>query len=290
MTLLPRTLFARRGVVLLAMALLLASCAGPDRDDGDVLRLAVSTTVRDSGLLDELLPPFEERCGCTVDVIATGSGRAMVLGESGDVDVLLVHSPAAEKEFMAAGHGVRREAVMYNSFLLLGPPSDPAGTAGRSPALALRAIAESGSSFVSRGDDSGTHRRELDLWAEGGGRPRWDRYIESGRGMGTTLMTADQLDAYLLSDRGTYLRFRDRVDLRPPTLAEGEMHNPYGAIVVNPDKHSAIRADLAHGFVDFLTSSTFASILDGYRIDEEPLFYPAEATGSATVATGVGDD
>jgi tungstate transport system substrate-binding protein len=257
-------------LVLLTGCLLLPACVVGSGSAGDargVLRLAVGTTTRDSGLLDELVAVFEREYLARVDVIATGTGRALSLGETGDVDVLLVHSREAEERFMSSGHGVRREEVMHNRFVLLGPAADPARIAGLTPAGALRKIAVSDERFVSRGDESGTHQSELRLWRPGGGPANWSGYLESGRGMGATLIMADQMSAYVLSDHGTYLRFRSKIDL-VPLVSEGEgLHNPYGIIAVDS-------GDLAGRFVDFVVSPRGQQIIREFTIDGEPLFLP----------------
>ena len=256
--------------------LVLACAAGcADRSvEMPVLRLAVTTSTRDSGLLDELIPRFQSRYGARVDVIAVGTGAALKLGEAGDVDAVLVHARALEDAFMAAGHGVRREDVMYNSFEILGPPDDPAQVSGLEPTAALVKIAASGQPFVSRGDGSGTHQRELTLWKQGGGRPAWDAYVESGQGMGATLIMADQLRAYALADRGTYLKFKDKIDLVPLVRPTAALRNPYGVIAVNPEKNEAIRGDLAQQFIQFLISPETQRQIRDYRVAGQPLFHP----------------
>jgi tungstate transport system substrate-binding protein len=264
---------------LIVVACLAASCMNDDAAPGARLRVAVTTSTRDSGLLDVLVPEFEQAYACRVDVVAVGTGRALKLGESGDVDVILVHARPAEDAFMAAGHGVRREDVMYNTFIVLGPSTDPADVAGLAPIEAMRRIAAGHHPFVSRGDDSGTHDRERRLWELGGGRSEWSGYIESGRGMGATLVMADQVGGYVLCDRGTYLRFRDKVELVPVVEAPDELLNPYGAIVVNPAKHPAIERELAERFVDFLVSEQGQRVIQDFRIDGEPLFHPSRSRG-----------
>ena len=200
---------------MVCVLVLIVGCNSDDAPTGNTLRLATTTSTRDSGLLDQLLPPFAAEHGLRIDVIAVGTGKALKLGEAGDVDVVLVHARQAEQDFMAAGHGVRREEVMHNTFELLGPPDDPAKIRDLGPAEALKQIAEHGQRFVSRGDDSGTHKRELLLWENVGGRPNWPEYVETGQGMGATLNIADQMLGYVLTDRGTYLHFRDKIDLEP---------------------------------------------------------------------------
>ena len=238
------------------------------------LRLAVTTSTRDSGLLDVLVPAFEREQNVRVDVIAAGTGKALKLGEAGDVDVLLVHARDAENAFMQAGHGIRREDVMYNTFEILGPPDDPAHVAMAEPSAALQEIAAGKHRYLSRGDESGTHQRELLLWKQGGGRPQWDEYIESGQGMGKTLIMADQMKAYVLTDRGTYLRFKQKISLKPLVSSSEDLRNPYGIIVVNSNKHSSIRGDLATAFVDFMISERAQQTIQDFTVDGERLFYP----------------
>ncbi len=175
---------------------------------------------------------------------------------------------------MAAGHGIRREDVMFNTFELLGPPSDPAKVRGLEVSAALQKIAVAGSAFVSRGDDSGTHKRELMLWKANKKLPDWNNYRESGQGMGATLTIADETSAYVLSDRGTFLNFQDRIDLVPLAVQSEALINPYGILVVNPEKHSAVRGSLANAFVNFLISPTAQQIIADYRLAGEALFTP----------------
>ncbi len=247
-------------------------CTG-NADKTRVLRVATTTSTRDSGLLDELLPLFETAYRCRVDVIAIGTGAALKLGEEGDVDVVLVHARQAEDAFMEASHGIRHEEFMYNDFVLLGPKDDPAGIRDVAPVEAMKTIAEKNHRFVSRGDDSGTHKREMRLWAMTGGRPAWDDYVESGQGMGPTLIMADELQSYVLADMGTYLKFQDKVNLEPLAAAAELLRNPYAAIVVNPRKHPQINATLAHEFVDFLICDETQRLIAGYQIAGRQLFH-----------------
>ena len=239
-----------------------------------VLRLATTTSTRDSGLLEKLIPPFEKAHQVRIDVIAAGTGKALKLGEMGDVDLVMAHARAAEDAFMEAGYGIRREDVMYNTFELLGPLHDPAQVKGLQALEALQKIAAHGSAFISRGDDSGTHKREIQLWQSGGGLPRWPEYRESGQGMGATLVIADELAAYVLADRGTYLNFRDKIQLTPLAAPSAELHNPYGILVVNPAIHPAIDADLADSFVDFIISPSAQQIIADHQLSGESLFVP----------------
>jgi tungstate transport system substrate-binding protein len=213
-----------------------------------------------------------------VDVIAVGSGQAMKIGEDGNADVLLVHSPKAEKEYMDAGHGTRREDVMYNDFVILGPADDPAGIQGSaSAAEAFTKIAESESLFISRGDDSGTHSKEKSIWAAAGIEPAGDWYISAGQGMGAVLTMANEQQAYTLSDRATFLeRTSEGIDL--VILYEGDpaLFNPYGVIAVNPDKNPNIQAALADEFIEWIISVPTQEMIGGYGVEEfgQPLFTP----------------
>ena len=245
-----------------------------DSDQTTVLRLAVTTSTRDSGLLDVLLPQFSEGCNVRIDVIAAGTGKALKLGESGDVDVVFVHARAAEDAFMKAGHGIRREDVMFNTFALLGPPSDPAGIRGVDVIEALRRIGATKQRFASRGDDSGTRKREMKFWKKAGGRPDWKDYVETGQGMGATLVVADQMEAYVLADRGTYLNFKGKIKLTPLNAPSDEMKNSYGMLVVNPQRHPRVQSKLANAFVDFVISEDGQRLIEEYTIDGEQLFHP----------------
>ena len=275
---------------LIVGSLLLMGCkpaASTTQPHRKLLRLAVTTSTRDSGLLDILVPVFEKGHNARVDVIAVGTGKALVLGEGGDVDVVLVHARGLEDAFMAAGHGSRREDVMYNTFELLGPADDPAGIQGRLAFDALSRIAATQAKFVSRGDQSGTHQRELDLWKAAGGRPDWTGYLESGQGMGETLIMADQMQAYVLADRGTYLTFRDKIDLVSLAAQSPQMQNPYGVIVVSSAKHAQANERLAQQFVDFLISERGQQLIGRFKVNGEVLFHPLRLTEpESTQASG----
>jgi tungstate transport system substrate-binding protein len=257
-------------VVLTALVLVLSACAGtptaipttavpqpagPVPGEGRLV-LATTTSTQDSGLLDYLLPFFEQEAGVPVDVIAVGSGQALQLGEDGNADVLLVHSPAAEKTFMEDGNGVRREDVMYNDFVIVGPESDPAGIKEMTSAAdAFKKIAASNSTFISRGDDSGTHNKEKSVWKAAGIEPAGDWYVSAGQGMGEVLTMANEQQAYTLSDRATYLaRKNEGLDLSILVDGDKALFNPYGVIAVDPAKNPAIQAALATQFIDWLIS------------------------------------
>jgi tungstate transport system substrate-binding protein len=243
------------------------------------LVLATTTSTQDSGLLDYLLPDFEKEFGVKIDVIAVGTGQALKLGEDGNADVLLVHARAKEDAFMEAGHGVRREDVMYNDFVILGPEADPAGIKGlTSAAEAFKKIADVGATFISRGDESGTHTKEKAIWQEVGiEAPSGDWYVSSGQGMGEVLTMANEQQAYTLSDRATYLaRTKEGIEL--VVLVEGDkiLFNPYGVIAVNPEKNPNIQADLANKFIDWLISVPVQEKISNFGVDEfgQSLFIP----------------
>jgi len=263
----------RRYLLLLPLLLLVLAACGrePER-----IRLATTTSTQDSGLLDTLLPVFEKESGIRVDVIAVGTGAAFRQARDGNADLLLVHDRAGEEAFVAEGHGVERRDLMWNTFEILGPADDPAGVAGANTAgEALRRIAESGSTFVSRGDDSGTHRREKALWEDAGGRPEWDGYRESGQGMGATLRIADEMGAYLLVDRGTRLRYAQELRLEPHMADTLELRNPYGVVVVSVERHPDIHDAAARRLADWLVGDEAARIVAGFQVSGEQLFHPA---------------
>ena len=273
-------------VFLLIVGLFLAlSAAGCEADEpGGVLTLGTTTSTYDSGLLDAILPAFEARYNASVDVIAVGTGQALALGEAGDVDVILVHARAREESFVAEGHGTTRFDVMYNDFVLVGPPSDPAGILGFEFAQgAFAAIAQAQAPFASRGDDSGTHTKEKSIWSAAGIEPGGDWYASLGQGMGETLLYAEETGSYTLADRGTFLALKENL----PGLviivggesiaanADPMLLNPYSVIPVNPDK-GGIEIDLAEKFVDWLTSVDVQTMISEYGMEKfgQPLFYP----------------
>lgn len=257
-----------------------AEPANPVPGEGRLV-LATTTSTQDSGLLDEILPVFEAEAGVDVDVIAVGTGQALRIGEDGNADVVLVHSRAAEDAFMEAGHGVRREDVMFNDFVIIGPAADPAGIAGSATAAeALAKISAAGAPFVSRGDESGTHNKELALWKAAGIEPAGDWYISAGQGMGAVITMANEQQAYTLSDRATYLaRTLEGLDLVVLTEGDPALFNPYGVITVNPEKNAAIQADLATQFVDWMISLPTQELIAEFGVAEfgQPLFTPDSA-------------
>lgn len=255
----------------LLLALLLCAVPALAREH---LRLATTTSTDNSGLLAVLLPPFEQANDCQVDVIAVGTGKALKLGETGDVDVVLVHARGKEDRFVADGFGIDRRDVMYNDFVLLGPTADPAGINGvKDAAAALGRIAAAGATFVSRGDDSGTHAREKQLWQAAGVTPTGDWYLEAGRGMGEVITMATERGGYTLSDRGTYLAYRAKTDLTIAVEGDAGLFNPYGVIMINPRKHPHVKIELAQKFLDYLTSDQGRALITGFRVNGEQLFY-----------------
>lgn len=269
--------------VLMIGVLLNVACGGETavsspQTSSQTLILATTTSTDDSGLLDAILPQFEAQTGIQVQVIAVGTGQALALGENGDADVLLVHARSKEDAFMAAGHGVRREDVMYNDFVIVGPAADPARIQGQSSAAdAFAQIAQAQAPFVSRGDDSGTHTKELKIWDSAGVTPEGAWYIAAGQGMGAVLTMAEELQAYTLSDRATYLS-RTLNGLSLQIMVEGDpiLFNPYGVIAVNPDKGGQIHNDLANQFIDWLISVPTQELIAQFGVAEfgSPLFTP----------------
>jgi len=228
-------------------------------------------------LLDVLLPAFTAQTGYDVQLVAVGSGQALKIGEQGNADVILLHSPAAEKEFVANGFGVDRRLVMHNDFVIVGPPSDPTGIRGENPAEAFRKISASHGTFVSRGDESGTHVKELALWKNAGLDPAGqDWYLETGQGQGATLSIASEKNAYALTDRGTFLAYKSNVDLEILVEADPFLLNAYHVITVNPGKWPQINLEGARAFTDFITSPEGQQIIAEFGVKQygEPLFFP----------------
>lgn len=242
------------------------------------LILATTTSTADSGLLDAILPDFEQTYHAQVEVVAVGTGQAIELGEAGDADVLLVHARAREDAFVEQQHGTQRYDVMYNDFVIVGPAADPAGIRGMTSASeALAVIAEQQATFISRGDDSGTHTKESSLWAAAGIEPSGDWYQSAGQGMGEVLTMTNEQQAYTLSDRATYLaRLAEGLEL--DVLVEGDpaLFNPYGVIPVNPETHPGVSFDLAQSFVEWITSVETQLLIEQFGVEEfgQSLFIP----------------
>lgn len=239
------------------------------------LRLATTTSTDNSGLLAVLHPPFEQKYGVKVDVIAVGTGKALRLGENGDVDLVFVHAPAAEMKFVESGFGIDRQPVMHNDFVILGPESDPAKIkAAASVPAAFKAIATGGSQFISRGDDSGTHKKEKSLWKMTGIEPKGKWYLAAGQGMGAVLKIADDKLAYTLADRGTYLAYKNKIDLVIVFEGAEALFNPYHIILVNPEKYTHVKYDLAKRYSDFVRGEEGQKIIREFKVGGEQLFHP----------------
>jgi tungstate transport system substrate-binding protein len=262
----------------LCFAAILASSPAQAAEGGKNLILATTTSTQDTGLLDTLNPIFEKKTGYFVKTIAVGSGQAMAMGAKGEADVLLVHSPAAEKKFMAEGNGVDRKLVMHNDFIIVGPAADPAGIKGmKSAAQAMKAIGDKGPLFMSRGDNSGTNAKEKDLWKAAGVNPEGQKfYQQTGLGMGQTLNVAAEKKAYTLADRGTYLSLKKTLGM--DILVEGDksLLNIYHVIEVNPAKFPKVNAAAAKAFSDFMVSKDVQAIIGKFGVDKygSPLFFP----------------
>lgn len=239
--------------------------------------LATTTSTYDSGLLDVLIPVFEKETGYIVKIVSVGTGKALLMGEEGNADVLLVHAPAAEEEFMGKGYGIERTLVMHNDFVLVGPQDDPAGIQQvESLGEVLWVISQVQAPFVSRGDDSGTHKKERELWLESGVQPAGDWYFESGQGMGATLQIASEKGAYTLTDRATYLSLRDVLNLEILAERDLQLLNIYHVMIVNPERWPGINLEGARSLVEFLVSSEGQTIIKDFGVDlyDQPLFVP----------------
>jgi len=265
-------------VIALLMATVLTGCA-PKQP----LILATTTSTVDSGLLEVLIPMFERQSGITVQTVSVGTGKALAMGERGEADVLLVHSPAAEKVLVESGAAINRQYVMYNDFVIVGPKPDPAGIRdGKSVGEALRAIQSSQALFISRGDDSGTHKKEQEIWASLALTPSGAWYIEAGTGMAQALRIADERQAYVLTDRGTFLAHQATLTLEILVAGDPLLENPYHVMQVNPARFPRINARGAERFVRFMLSPEAQSEIAKFGVDKhgEPLFFPKEKTGN----------
>lgn len=243
--------------------------------DSQPIRLATTTSTANSGLLDAILPVFEKDTGQKIHVIAVGTGKALRMGRDGDVDVLMVHAPGAEKKFMTDGYGDTRRSIMYNDFVIVGPASDPAGVAGmKDGAAALSRIAQHNALFISRGDDSGTHKKEKGLWKKTGNSPAFSNYREAGQGMGKVLQMANELQAYTLADRGTWLAYHDKTNLKVVVEGDVDLYNPYSVITLNTPKHTALNTAGATAFADWITSEKACHLIGAYQVGGSQLFHP----------------
>ena len=243
---------------------------GPAEIVGKII-LATTTSTQDSGLLDVILPDFTYKTGYEVDVIAVGSGEAMTMGENGEADVLLVHSPAAEKEFVASGHSPARYDVMYNDFIILGPNDDPAGIKTAAPdnaQAAFQKIFDDQVTFISRADESGTHKKELSIWTKLELTPSGDWYIESGKGMGDVITMTNEMLGYTLADRATWLNMSEGTDLDIVTEGDKDLFNQYGVMVVDPSKNDQINAEGALAFQEWILSEETQALISEYGVDK----------------------
>jgi tungstate transport system substrate-binding protein len=242
----------------------------------DFITVASTTSTENSGLFGHILPIFQAESGIEVRVVAQGTGQALETGRRGDADVVFVHARAQEEAFVAEGWGVQRLDVMYNDFVIVGPGEDPAGVRNTGTAAeAMAAIAEAGASFASRGDDSGTHVAEKDLWAAAGIEPAGAWYLSTGSGMGATLNTAAQVPAYALTDRGTWLSFANRGPLEIVSEGDPVLFNPYGIILVNPEKHAHIKVEQGQKFIDWIVSEAGQAAIADFKVGGEQLFFPS---------------
>ncbi|WP_395346203.1 substrate-binding domain-containing protein [Variovorax sp. UC122_21] len=270
---------ARKRSTLLALAGVLASAllAPIAQAQDKFIVLASTTSTEQSGLFKHLLPQFTQASGIAVRVVAVGTGQALDMARRGDADALFVHDQPAEEKFVAEGFGLPRRPVMYNDFVLIGPKSDPAGARGKDIAAALKRLGATGAAFISRGDKSGTHSAELRQWKQAGidlASARPAGYKECGCGMGQALNIAASTNAYVLSDRGTWLSFKNRGDLGIVVEGDKALFNQYGVIVVNPAKHPHVKKDLAQAFSDWVVSPAGQAVVASYKIDGEQLFFP----------------
>ncbi|MEE8512628.1 MAG: substrate-binding domain-containing protein [Acidiferrobacterales bacterium] len=246
--------------------------------DSNTIRLATTTSTENSGLLRVLLPPFEQRTRYKVHVIAVGTGKALRMARDGDVDVIIVHAPAAEREFVRAGYGVNRRDLMYNDFVIVGPKHDPAGIRGaKNVAAAMTRLALSNAMFISRGDESGTHKKERELWRLAGVQLEGRGYREAGQGMGRVLQIAGELQGYTLTDRGTWLAMRDKLPLQIMVEGDTRLFNPYGIMAVNPARYPDVNYAGAMALIAWVTSVHGQQIVGDFEIGGEALFKPLAA-------------
>jgi tungstate transport system substrate-binding protein len=265
----------RRALFALALA---AALSAPALAQDKAIVVSSTTSTVDSGLFNHILPIFKAKTGIEVKVLSQGTGQALDTGRRGDADVVFVHARAQEEKFVADGWGVKRNAVMYNDFVLIGPKSDPAGVKGKDIETALKAIKAKAAPFVSRGDKSGTHSAELALWkaanidVAGADKGPW--YREIGQGMGAALNTASSMNGYVLADRGTWLSFRNRGELDIVVEGDKRLFNQYGVMLVNSAKHAHVKTDLGQQFIDWLISADGQKAIADYKINGQQLFFP----------------
>ncbi|PIT76381.1 substrate-binding domain-containing protein [Limnohabitans sp. B9-3] len=256
-----------------SLACVVALGSTPVRAQTPNIVMASTTSTEQSGLFSHMLPAFKQATGIEIKVVALGTGQALDTGRRGDADVLFVHDQVAEEKFVADGFGVKRHPVMYNDFVLVGPANDPAKARGKDIVTALQKVAGSQANFVSRGDKSGTHAAELRYWKLAGAESKGNGYKECGCGMGPALNIASSTGGYALTDRGTWLNFKNRQDLQVLVEGDNRLFNQYGVMVVNPAKHSHVKADLAQKFVDWVISPAGQANINSYKIGGEALFF-----------------
>ncbi|WP_436839727.1 substrate-binding domain-containing protein [Roseibium aggregatum] len=276
----------RRAFLALAAAVLTTVFAGqPSFAEEKFIVVQSTTSTQNSGLFDYLLPIFQEKTGIEVRVVAVGTGQAIKNAANGDGDVLFVHSKPSEEKFVADGLGVSRSDVMYNDFVIVGPANDPAGVAGSKDVVeSLKKIADAKAPFASRGDDSGTHKAELRLWKAAGIDPSegsGDWYRETGSGMGATLNTGTGMGAYVMTDRATWISFGNKGDYKVAVEGDPILFNQYGIILVNPEVHAHVKADLGQQFVDWVLSKEGQQAIADYKVDGQQLFFPNSDKGSS---------
>jgi tungstate transport system substrate-binding protein len=263
--------------LLIAAAVTLAFTGHASAQDKSIV-VASTTSTQDSGLFGHILPMFKAKTGIEVKVVAQGTGQALDTARRGDADVVFVHAKPAEEKFLSEGFGVKRFPVMYNDFILIGPKADPAGIKGSKDIVAaLGAIKAKGADFISRGDKSGTHQAEINLWKVAGvdiSKDKGPWYKEIGQGMGAALNTASASNAYVLADRGTWLSFKNRGDLVIAVEGDKRLFNQYGVMLVNPEKHPSVKKDLGQQLIDWLVSAEGQKAIADYKINGEQLFYP----------------
>jgi len=275
-----RRLFALGAAALIA----LSGASGAFAEDRSII-LQSTTSTANSGLYDHILPVFTEKTGITVHVVAVGTGQAIKNAKNGDGDVLLVHAKPAEEKFVAEGYGVKRFDVMYNDFIVVGPPADPAGVSGlKDGPAALAKIAEAEAAFASRGDNSGTHKKELRLWKAakvdpGAHSGTW--YRETGSGMGATLNVAVGMSAYAMTDRGTWISFKNKGNYTIHVQGDDALFNQYGVILVNPEKHPKVKAKWGQAFVDWIVSTEGQKAIADYKLGGQQLFFPNAGNGQS---------
>ncbi len=274
--------FAALAVVVCAAMLPGCSRQEAKREAPAVLKMATTTSTDNSGLLGAILPAFEKAHNAKVAVIATGSGKAIKLGENGDVDIVFAHAPELEEAFTASGFGVNRTPIMYNYFILLGPDEDPAEVRGAGTASeAYRRIAAAQASLVSRGDESGTHQKEKEIWAEAAGSvPKAAWLMETGQGMGPSLQIADEKRAYILTDRGTYLAYKEKISLVPVMESDETLLNPYSLIAVNPEKYPGVNYNLSMELIRWMSGEEGKAAIANFKAGGESMFFPGEVEKS----------